>query len=86
MFQSLALSLGSNPLNNVNLIFQVVYIYHEKLFFVSVSISPFSGSAAFYLVAKWISGFILEECSLWLEIRASVRTRVRASVRTFIHL
>ena len=49
--------------------------------FLCVSISPFSGSAAFYLVAKWISGFILEECSLWLEIRASVRPCVRASVR-----
>ena len=32
-------------------------------------------------IAKWISGFILEECSLWLEIRASVRPSVRASVR-----
>ena len=33
-------------------------------------------------IAKWISGFILEECSLWLEIRACVR----ASVRTYVRL
>ena len=44
------------------------------------AISLFSGSAALYLVAKWISGFILEECSLWLEIRACVRACVRAYV------
>ena len=36
-------------------------------------------------IAKWISGFILEECSLWLETRKFVRPSVRPSVRPYVY-